>query len=54
MREHDKYDWKCISCVLTQEHFDLYIDCTTCKHYYEKIEKGEIFEVENNEDIEEE
>lgn len=32
MRKIEEFDVKCIRCVMTQEHFNLEIDCVNC--YY--------------------
>lgn len=44
------FDVKCIRCLMTQERFDLEIDCETCKHYWERVAKGEIVHLKNVEE----
>ena len=46
------FDAKCIRCIMTQERFDLEINCEDCNYYWERVTKGEIVHVEEN--IEEE
>ena len=53
MRKIEEFDVKCIRCVMTQEHFNLEIDCTDCKYYWERVAKGEIVHIEEMEDEEE-
>ena len=53
MRKIEEFDVKCIRCVMTQEHFDLEIDCANCKYYWERVAKGEIVHVEEIEEEEE-
>ena len=54
MRKIEEFDVKCIRCIMTQEHFDLEIDCVDCKYYWERVAKGEIVHVEVEENMEEE
>ena len=50
MRKIEEFDVKCIRCIMTQEHFDLEIDCVDCKYYWERVAKGEIVHVEEIEE----
>ena len=45
-----KFDAKCIRCIMTQERFNLEIDCETCKYYWERVAKGGIVHLENIEE----
>lgn len=47
-------DFKCRRCMMCQERFDLEIDCRDCKYYWERVANGEIVDVEETENIDEE
>lgn len=47
-------DFKCRRCIMCQERFDLEIDCRDCRYYWERVDKGEIVDEEEIENMEEE